>query len=194
MDTFYITSESRVLSPPFRRSRSRGALAVEPIINTVPTKAEKQRRARSKSRPRALYAADPDIVKVPPGKQIFFFKWTLECCKIAYFVIIWFRLYGFGRHERRSDSRANQRNEEDVLSSVGASSGRRFAARQKISLELGVSFYTIIRLLYYVFDVRRRLEFITYLVFAQTIKGGIGYIKNFTRVISSSTRSSWEFV
>lgn len=68
VDTFYITSESRVLSPPFRRSRSRGALAVEPIVNSVPTKAEKQRRARSKSRPRALYAADADIVKVPPGK------------------------------------------------------------------------------------------------------------------------------
>lgn len=69
VDTFYITSESRILSPPFRRSRSRGAIAVEPIMNTVPTKVEKQRRARSKSRPRALYAADTDIVKVPPGKQ-----------------------------------------------------------------------------------------------------------------------------
>uniref|UniRef100_A0A2H8TVI9 Echinoderm microtubule-associated protein-like CG42247 n=1 Tax=Melanaphis sacchari TaxID=742174 RepID=A0A2H8TVI9_9HEMI len=70
VDTFYITSESRVLSPPFRRSRSRGALAVEPIINTVPTKAEKQRRARSKSRPRTLYAADTDIVKVPPDYTV----------------------------------------------------------------------------------------------------------------------------
>ncbi|XP_050432030.1 echinoderm microtubule-associated protein-like CG42247 isoform X1 [Adelges cooleyi] len=68
VDTFYITSESRVMSPPFRRSRSRGALAVEPI-NTS-NKTDRQRRARSKSRPRALYAADTDIVKVPPDYSV----------------------------------------------------------------------------------------------------------------------------
>lgn len=106
MDTFYITSESRVLSPPFRRSRSRGALAVEPIVNTVPSKSEKQRRARSKSRPRALYAADTDIVKVPPGEHAHFIALYVKKQKKNnnYFNL---RLYGFGRHERGTDSRAN---------------------------------------------------------------------------------------
>lgn len=123
MDTFYITSESRVLSPPFRRSRSRGALAVEPIINTVPTKAEKQRRARSKSRPRALYAADTDIVKVPPGKYFDInYKLLQNPLNNNYFIHL--RLYGFGCDERRTNTRANKRNTKNIFPSNGPFSCR----------------------------------------------------------------------
>ena len=59
VDTFYLSagSISGVTMSPVRRSRSRQpqAAAVEDV--------SKQRRARSKSRPRALYAAENEIIR-----------------------------------------------------------------------------------------------------------------------------------
>lgn len=63
VDTFYLGTGSAlvmaggVVTSPVRRSRSRGpSTAVEEV--------SRQRRARSKSRPRALYAADSEVVRV----------------------------------------------------------------------------------------------------------------------------------
>ncbi|XP_012522532.1 echinoderm microtubule-associated protein-like CG42247 isoform X1 [Monomorium pharaonis] len=62
VDTFYLGTGSAlvmagVTASPVRRSRSRGP-------STVVEEVGRQRRARSKSRPRALYAPDSDVVRV----------------------------------------------------------------------------------------------------------------------------------
>lgn len=66
VDTFYLGVGP--LNSPFKRSRSRGAVVVD---QTGAVRSERQRRARSKSRPRSLYAAETDIVKPnPTGKPL----------------------------------------------------------------------------------------------------------------------------
>lgn len=63
MDTFYLGTGATlvmaggVVTSPVRRSRSRGP-------STVVEEVSRQRRARSKSRPRALYAPDSEVVRV----------------------------------------------------------------------------------------------------------------------------------
>lgn len=63
VDTFYLGTGSTlvmaggVTASPVRRSRSRGP-------STVVEEVSRQRRARSKSRPRALYAPDSEVVRV----------------------------------------------------------------------------------------------------------------------------------
>ncbi|EFN79049.1 Echinoderm microtubule-associated protein-like CG13466 [Harpegnathos saltator] len=63
VDTFYLGTGSvlgvtgAITTSPARRSRSRGP---PPVVEEV----GRQRRARSKSRPRALYAADSEVVRV----------------------------------------------------------------------------------------------------------------------------------
>ncbi|XP_018376328.1 PREDICTED: echinoderm microtubule-associated protein-like CG42247 isoform X2 [Trachymyrmex cornetzi] len=63
VDTFYLGTGSAlvmaggVTTSPVRRSRSRGP-------STVVEEVSRQRRARSKSRPRALYAPDSEVVRV----------------------------------------------------------------------------------------------------------------------------------
>lgn len=63
MDTFYLGTGSALVmaggitGSPVRRSRSRGP-------STVVEEVSRQRRARSKSRPRALYAPESEVVRV----------------------------------------------------------------------------------------------------------------------------------
>lgn len=62
VDTFYLgigagTGMGTALGSPARRSRSRGPSTVVEDIG-------RQRRARSKSRPRALYAPEAEVVRV----------------------------------------------------------------------------------------------------------------------------------
>ncbi|KAK7574062.1 hypothetical protein V9T40_011253 [Parthenolecanium corni] len=64
VDTFYLGVGP--LNSPFKRSRSRGAVVVD---QTGAVRSERQRRARSKSRPRSLYAAETDIVKPSPSSD-----------------------------------------------------------------------------------------------------------------------------
>lgn len=64
VETFYLDSSPRAISPvsvipvasPLRRSRSSNGILNTVIQNDVPVR----QRARSKSRPRTLYAADSD--------------------------------------------------------------------------------------------------------------------------------------
>jgi len=68
VDTFYLGTGTALsvaggITSPVRRSRSRGPL-------TVVEEVSRQRRARSKSRPRALYAPDSEIVRVN-GKNLY---------------------------------------------------------------------------------------------------------------------------
>lgn len=69
VDTFYLSSGGGVGSP-LRRSRSRGTLMSNPVLveTAMDRGAVGKRRARSKSRPRALYAAEPDMVRTGSGK------------------------------------------------------------------------------------------------------------------------------
>lgn len=69
VDTFYLSSGGGVGSP-LRRSRSRGTLMSNPVLvePAMDRGAVGKRRARSKSRPRALYAAEPDMVRTGSGK------------------------------------------------------------------------------------------------------------------------------
>ncbi|KAH0552416.1 hypothetical protein KQX54_009693, partial [Cotesia glomerata] len=70
VDTFYlgtgasmgISGASMVTSSPARRSRSRGPPTLQ--MTGASEEVVRQRRARSKSRPRALYAADSEVVRV----------------------------------------------------------------------------------------------------------------------------------
>lgn len=69
METFYLGIGSSVVAPmalptgsPVRRSRSRGSLAA-PLIQDEPVKTAVRQRARSKSRPRILYAPENEIVE-----------------------------------------------------------------------------------------------------------------------------------
>lgn len=69
METFYLGIGSSVVAPmalptgsPVRRSRSRGSLAA-PIIQEETVKTAVRQRARSKSRPRILYAPENEIVE-----------------------------------------------------------------------------------------------------------------------------------
>lgn len=56
-----ISGASMVTSSPARRSRSRGpSIQMSDAIGDI----GRQRRARSKSRPRALYAPDSEVVRV----------------------------------------------------------------------------------------------------------------------------------
>lgn len=63
MDTFYLGTGSALVmaggitASPIRRSRSRGPPTVVEDIS-------RQRRARSKSRPRALYMPDSEVIRV----------------------------------------------------------------------------------------------------------------------------------
>lgn len=61
VDTFYLGTGT--LNSPFKRSRSRGAVVVDP---TGAVRAERQVRARSKSRSRILYAPENEIIKATP--------------------------------------------------------------------------------------------------------------------------------
>nr|XP_014289847.1 echinoderm microtubule-associated protein-like CG42247 isoform X2 [Halyomorpha halys] len=61
VDTFYLGTTGVLMSPDRRRSRSRGPVLVEPV--TTPAV---RRRARSKSRPRALYI-EPEVIRPANG-------------------------------------------------------------------------------------------------------------------------------
>lgn len=77
VDTFYLGVGSvgaGVMLSPVRRSRSRAPQAAS---TAVVEDLSKQRRSRSKSRPRALYAPESEIVRTN-GKVLFlfFYMWT----------------------------------------------------------------------------------------------------------------------
>lgn len=74
MDTFYLSNTNAVpviplgpglVASPIRRSRSRASLSgvADPIVDTKPSIAARQQRARSKSRPRILYAGENEVVR-----------------------------------------------------------------------------------------------------------------------------------
>lgn len=73
VETFYLDSSARAISPvsvipaasPLRRSRSSNGITLNTVIqNDQPVR----QRARSKSRPRTLYAADNDANRSNGGK------------------------------------------------------------------------------------------------------------------------------
>lgn len=82
VETFYLDSSPRAISPvsmipaasPLRRSRSSNGITLNTVIqNEQPVR----QRARSKSRPRTLYAADNDANRANGGKctlQFFSFR------------------------------------------------------------------------------------------------------------------------
>lgn len=79
MDTFYLGTGAgagmgTVMGSPARRSRSRGPPAVVDEVG-------RQRRTRSKSRPRALYAPDSEVVRVN-GTFLLTFFLRLLCPKL----------------------------------------------------------------------------------------------------------------
>lgn len=105
-DTFYLgvgPVGGAVMMSPMRRSRSRQPQTA--IVEDI----SKQRRARSKSRPRALYAPESEIVR-NSGKlvSIRFVLITIACSSI--------RLYFIRSTERRTDSGDYKGFEEDLLS------------------------------------------------------------------------------
>lgn len=73
IETFYLDSGARAISPvsiipaasPLRRSRSSNGIAMNAV---VPTDVPIRQRARSKSRPRILYAGDSDANRSKEGK------------------------------------------------------------------------------------------------------------------------------
>lgn len=74
VETFYLGVGSGVVAPlavpigsPVRRSRSRGSLAA-PLVQDDVVKTTVRQRARSKSRPRILYAPESEIVRQSGGK------------------------------------------------------------------------------------------------------------------------------
>lgn len=77
VETFYLDSGARAISPismvpapsPLRRSRSSNGIMNTVIHNDVPVR----QRARSKSRPRTLYAADSDANRSNGGNIDYFF-------------------------------------------------------------------------------------------------------------------------
>lgn len=78
VETFYLDSGPRAISPicppmvpaasPLRRSRSSNGIMNTVIQNDVPVR----QRARSKSRPRTLYAADSDANRSNGGNMAIF--------------------------------------------------------------------------------------------------------------------------
>lgn len=84
VETFYLDSGPRAISPismvpapsPLRRSRSSNGIMNAVIHNDVPVR----QRARSKSRPRTLYAADSDANRSNGGKILSF--WPLFLTQI----------------------------------------------------------------------------------------------------------------
>lgn len=78
VDTFYLSNTMAapviplgpgLVASPIRRSRSRASLTggVDPIVDTKPSLAVRQQRARSKSRPRILYAPETEVVRSTMG-------------------------------------------------------------------------------------------------------------------------------
>lgn len=81
IDTFYLgTSVAAIVQPPIiasgpaspiRRSRSRAGLAAgPPIVQEDVSKTTARQRARSKSRPRVLYAPESEIVRPSGGSLV----------------------------------------------------------------------------------------------------------------------------
>lgn len=75
IETFYLGTGAAVIAPvpsgpssPIRRSRSRAGV---PIVEDVISKTTARQRARSKSRPRVLYAPESEIVRPTAGKILF---------------------------------------------------------------------------------------------------------------------------
>ena len=71
VDSFYLSNTMAVpviplgpglVASPVRRSRSRASL-IEPSVELKPSTIPRQQRARSKSRPRILYAAEGEVVR-----------------------------------------------------------------------------------------------------------------------------------
>lgn len=76
VETFYLGIGTSMVAPmalpagsPVRRSRSRGSLAA-PLIQEETGKSAVRQRARSKSRPRILYAPENEIVRQGGGKKL----------------------------------------------------------------------------------------------------------------------------
>lgn len=76
VETFYLDSGTRAISPvpiipaasPLRRSRSSNGIAMNAVVQTdIPIR----QRARSKSRPRILYAGDSDANRSKEGMNAF---------------------------------------------------------------------------------------------------------------------------
>lgn len=76
IETFYLGTGAAVIAPvpsgpssPVRRSRSRAGV---PIVQEDISKTTARQRARSKSRPRVLYAPESEIVRPTAGKMSLF--------------------------------------------------------------------------------------------------------------------------
>jgi hypothetical protein len=69
VDTFYLATSVGALASPVRRSRSRAATHNHTqLVEDAREAGTRSRRARSKSRARILYAAEPDIVRAGNGE------------------------------------------------------------------------------------------------------------------------------
>lgn len=81
VDTFYLGTGTGAIAPmpvatgsPVRRSRSRGGLSGSGPVEEMATKTTVSRqRARSKSRPRVLYAPESEIVRPAGGMLLVFY-------------------------------------------------------------------------------------------------------------------------
>lgn len=129
-DTFYLGVGSvggAVMMSPIRRSRSRQPQTA--IVEDI----SKQRRARSKSRPRALYAPESEIVR-NSGKRVFIQSMLIiiPCSSI--------RLYFIRSTERGTRSGNHKGFEENLLPADSSRTYGQFAARKENAIRMGVSF------------------------------------------------------
>lgn len=75
VETFYLDTGARAISPvsvitgsPLRRSRSSNGI-MAPVVQNDVSQMHVRQRARSKSRPRVLYAADSEVGRSNGGKH-----------------------------------------------------------------------------------------------------------------------------
>lgn len=136
METFYLGIGTSVVAPmalpvgsPVRRSRSRGSLAA-PIIQDETSKTVVRQRARSKSRPRILYAPENEIVRPGGGGKFAIAPYappTTQPHRSTPFSI--HRLFANRCYERGTNQTHNQRPSTNILSTIASCARRQFTAR-----------------------------------------------------------------
>lgn len=128
MDTFYLGTGA--LMSPLRRSRSRGAIAAPVVIEGTP-----RRRARSKSRPRALYQ-EAEVVPAATGKRLQLYMFLVNNRnhgRISKLINRHFfnRLHSPRSSQGRASPVDDQRSEEDLLPTSSSCSSRQLSAGEK---------------------------------------------------------------
>lgn len=92
VDTFYLSAGgggTGAPGSPLRRSRSRAGLAAAAggASGDDPARTTAKQRARSKSRPRILYAPDSEVVRAAPGECELLIFWIRFSRGLKYFMI-----------------------------------------------------------------------------------------------------------